>query len=214
MAARIGIVRFPGTTAAADAADAVRAVGGEPVTLWHTDTELDVDAVLLPGGAAHGDALRPGAVAARTPIMEAVAAFAEAGGAVLGLGNGFQILTEAGLLPGTLRPNTTGRFIARTAEVRIERTDTVITRGLEADAVLRLPIAHGHGVYHGDGSAVFRHVDDPNGAVGDIAGIANEAGNVVGTMLRAERAISPLLGSEDGLPLFRSLLDASIASTS
>lgn len=214
MTARIGIVRFPGTTAAADAADAVRTAGGEPVAVWHTDTELGVDAIVLPGGAAHGDALRPGAIAARSPVMEAVRAFAEAGGAVLGLGNGFQILTEAGLLPGTLRPNPTGRFLARTVEVRVERTDTVITRGLDDEAVLRLPIAHGHGVYHGDGSVLFRHLDEPHGPSADIAGIANEAGNIVGTMLRPERAISSLLGSQDGVLLFRTLLDASVSSTS
>lgn len=195
MTRRVGIIRFPGSTGFADAAEAVRLVGAEVHELDHTDTGFDVDVVLLPGGAAHGDALRPGALAALSPVIEPIRRHAEAGGTVIGIGNGFQILTEAGLLPGALLPNESGRFETAMVRVRVETT------GEE----LQLPLAAGHARYHGDGTILLRHLDDPTGSEHDAAGIVS--GSVVGVMVHPERAIHDLLGSTDGIAFLSSLIE-------
>lgn len=223
---RFGIVRFPGSNCDADCARAVsEGLGREAVYLWHKETELgDVDAVLLPGGFSYGDHLRAGAIARCSPIMPAVVDFAEAGGPVIGICNGFQVLCEAHLLPGALVRNRGLRFRHVDVTLRVERADTVLTAACAPGRLLRMPIAHGEGRFvaddetlarlEGEGRVVFRYVDasgeataaaNPNGSQNDIAGMCNPRGNVVGLMPHPERAVSPLLGSEDGLALFRSL---------
>ena len=197
--------------------EAMGLVGAEPEILWHGDaTTKGVDAVIVPGGFAHGDYLRPGAIARFSPIMGAVSEFAAAGGPVVGICNGFQVLTEAGLLPGALQKNAGLKFVCTMVELRVESTDSVLTRGAEAGAVLRVPINHFEGNYTCDADTlaqlrdqdriVLRYVENPNGSIDDIAGICNEGRNVVGLMPHPERATSELLGSIDGLPLLRSIL--------
>jgi phosphoribosylformylglycinamidine synthase I len=219
MAPRIGVVVFPGTNCEHDVVQATEQLGGEGVLLWHGDSALAaVDAVVLPGGFAHGDYLRPGALARFSPIMEAVTTFARQGGPVVGICNGFQVLTEAGLLPGALQKNGRLRFLCQPARLAVTSTASVLTGLAEVGAELVIPINHFSGSYTCDeatrrqlnesGRVVLRYLDNPNGSVDDIAGITNEAGNVVGLMPHPERASHPLLGSEDGLVLLRSLLDA------
>lgn len=197
--------------------EAMRLVGGEPELLWHGDATVNgVDAVIVPGGFAHGDYLRPGAIARFSPVMSAVAEFAAAGGPVVGICNGFQVLTEAGLLPGALQKNAGLKFVCAPAQLRVESTDSVLTRGTEKGAVLSVPINHFEGNYTCDAETlaqlreqdriVLRYVVNPNGSVDDIAGVCNEGRNVVGLMPHPERATSELLGSTDGLPLLRSLI--------
>ena len=219
MTAKIGVVLFPGTNCEHDVAWAIESIGGEPKLLWHADSALgDVDAVVLPGGFAHGDYLRTGAIARFSPVMEAVASFAAEGGPVVGICNGFQILTEAGLLPGALQKNAGLKFRCETVELRVESTDTVLTGEAEQGQILRIPINHFEGNFvcdqdtmrrlrDGD-QVVFRYVDNPNGSLDDIAGICNEGRNVVGLMPHPERAAEPVLGSADGAVLLRSLLGA------
>lgn len=223
---RFGIVRFPGSNCDADCARAVtEGIGRDAVYLWHKETSLDdVDAILLPGGFSYGDHLRAGAIARFSPIMPAVVEFADAGGPVIGICNGFQVLCEAHLLPGALIRNRGLRFRHVDVILRVERTDTVLTGACSEGQSLRMPIAHGEGQFvadadtlarlEGEGRVVFRYVDEegeateaanPNGSQNNIAGICNPAGNVVGLMPHPERAVSSLLGSEDGLALFRSL---------
>ena len=219
MAARIGVVVFPGTNCEHDVVQAVERVGGQGELLWHGDRSLGgVDAVVLPGGFAHGDYLRPGALARFSTIMGAVSEFAQAGGPVVGICNGFQVLTEAGLLPGALQKNGRLRFLCQPAAVRVTSTASVLTSSATLGDELVIPINHFSGSYvcdtetlrqlTEDGRIVLRYVDNPNGSVDDIAGIANEAGNVVGLMPHPERASDALLGSDDGLVLLHSLLDA------
>jgi phosphoribosylformylglycinamidine synthase len=219
MAARIGVVVFPGTNCEHDVVQAVERVGGQGELLWHGDRSLGgVDAVVLPGGFAHGDYLRPGALARFSTIMGAVSEFAQAGGPVVGICNGFQVLTEAGLLPGALQKNGRLRFLCQPATVRVTNTASVLTTAASVGDELVIPINHFSGSYVCDAQTlrqlnesnriVLRYVDNPNGSVDDIAGIANEAGNVVGLMPHPERASDGLLGSDDGLVLLRSLLDA------
>jgi phosphoribosylformylglycinamidine synthase subunit PurQ / glutaminase len=214
---RVGVVVFPGTNCELDVVHAVGCLGGRAEVLWHGDRRLgDVDAVVLPGGFAHGDYLRTGAIARFSPIMDAVTRFAHDGGPVIGICNGFQVLTEAGLLPGALQRNAGLKFVCRTVAVRVESTSSALTRGIAAGAVLRLPVNHGEGNYvcdaatldqlRAEGRVVLRYVDNPNGSLDDIAGVTNEAGNVVGLMPHPERAVEAVLGSEDGAPLLRSLL--------
>lgn len=197
--------------------EAMRLVGGEPELLWHGDATVNgVDAIIVPGGFAHGDYLRPGAIARFSPVMSAVAEFAAAGGPVVGICNGFQVLTEAGLLPGALQKNAGLKFVCAPAQLRVESTDSVLTRGTEKGAVLSVPINHFEGNYTCDAETlaqlrdqdriVLRYVVNPNGSVDDIAGVCNEGRNVVGLMPHPERATSELLGSTDGLPLLRSLI--------
>ncbi len=217
MSPRVGVVLFPGSNCEQDMIEAMGLVGAEPEILWHGDaTTKGVDAVIVPGGFAHGDYLRPGAIARFSPIMGAVSEFAAAGGPVVGICNGFQVLTEAGLLPGALQKNAGLKFVCTMVELRVESTDSVLTRGAEAGSVLRVPINHFEGNYTCDADTlaqlraedriVLRYVENPNGSIDDIAGICNEGRNVVGLMPHPERATSELLGSIDGLPLLRSIL--------
>jgi phosphoribosylformylglycinamidine synthase subunit PurQ / glutaminase len=217
--ARIGVVVFPGTNCEADVAWAVEQAGGSPQLLWHAERGLGaVDAVVIPGGFAHGDYLRTGAIARFSPIMEAVEGFAAAGGPVVGICNGFQILTEAGLLPGALQKNAGLKFRCETVEVRVETSSTVLTSQASPGDILRIPINHFEGNYtcdedtlrrirHAD-QVVFRYVTNPNGSIDDIAGICNSGRNVVGLMPHPERASEAILGSADGAVLMRSLLAA------
>jgi phosphoribosylformylglycinamidine synthase subunit PurQ / glutaminase len=223
VAPRIGVVVFPGTNCEHDVVAAVEAVGGAGVLLWHGDAALaGVDAVVLPGGFAHGDYLRPGALARFPPVMEAVADFARGGGPVVGICNGFQVLTEAGLLPGALQKNGRLRFLCQPVRVVVASTSSVLTSSAAVGDELVIPINHFSGNYTCDvetlcrlqeeDRVVLRYAENPNGSVDAIAGIANEAGNVVGLMPHPERASSPLLGSEDGLVLLCALVGAAGAS--
>ena len=221
MAPRIGVVVFPGSNCEHDVVQAVAAVGAEGVLLWHGDAHVGaVDAVVLPGGFAHGDYLRPGALARFSPVMDAVADFARSGGPVVGICNGFQVLTEAGLLPGALQKNGRLRFLCQPARVVVASTSSVLTAGAALGDELVIPINHFSGNYICDETTLHRlqaeervvlryaEGENPNGSVDAIAGIANEAGNVVGLMPHPERASAALLGSEDGLVLLRSLVGA------
>jgi phosphoribosylformylglycinamidine synthase subunit PurQ / glutaminase len=224
MTVKIGVVLFPGSNCELDVVEAVRSLGGEAEVLWHGDAHLGaVDAVVLPGGFAHGDYLRPGAIARFSPVMAAVSDFARSGGPVVGICNGFQVLAEAGLVPGALQKNRGLKFLCKMAELRVETTDSVLTRGAEVGAVLRIPINHFEGNYTCDDATLERlraedrivltYVDNPNGSVADIAGVCNEGRNVVGLMPHPERACNALLGSADGAVLLRSLVDATVAAT-
>lgn len=219
MAAHIGVVLFPGSNCEHDVIEAVRALGGDAEILWHGDASIgQVDAVVVPGGFAHGDYLRPGAIARFSPVMGAVVEFAAAGGPVLGICNGFQVLTEAGLLPGALQKNRGLKFLCTTVGLRVETTASVLTNQALVGDVLRVPINHFEGNYtcspevlaelRAEDRVVLRYVENPNGSVDDIAGITNEGRNVVGLMPHPERAISELLGSADGVPLLQSFLRA------
>ncbi|MDQ1748542.1 MAG: phosphoribosylformylglycinamidine synthase subunit PurQ / glutaminase [Frankiaceae bacterium] len=219
MTARIGVVTFPGSLDDRDALRAARAAGAEPVPLWHGDHDLrGVDAVVLPGGFSYGDYLRAGAIASFAPVMAEVVAAARAGLPVLGICNGFQVLCESGLLPGALIRNAGLHFVCRDQRLRVESTDTAWTGEYAAGAEIVVPVKNGEGRYVADeatldeleanGRVAFRYVGgNPNGALRDIAGIRNEAGNVVGLMPHPEHAIDPLTGpSADGLGLFVSVL--------
>jgi phosphoribosylformylglycinamidine synthase I len=214
---RVGVVLFPGSNCEQDVVEAVTLLGGEPEILWHGDaTTNGVDAVVVPGGFAHGDYLRPGAIARFSPVMSAVAEHAAAGGPIVGICNGFQVLTEAGLLPGALQKNRGLKFLCTTVELRVESKDSALTRLVDEGATVRIPVNHFEGNYTCDDSmlaelraedrVVLRYVDNPNGSVDDIAGICNAGRNVVGLMPHPERATSELLGSADGLPLLRALV--------
>ena len=216
---RIGVVTFPGSCDDRDARAAVASMGGDPVALWHGDGDLrGVDAVVLPGGFSYGDYLRCGAIARFSPVMGAVAGFARDGGPVLGICNGFQVLCEAGLLPGALLRNAGLRFVCREVEVTVESTASAWTSACPPGASLTIPVKHGEGRYvHDDpaalaaaGQVVFRYAHDgnPNGSTNDIAGVANAEGNVVGLMPHPEHAVDPLTGSVDGLKLFESVVPA------
>ena len=225
----IGIVRFPGSNCDQDVFDAIAATqGARPVWLWHKDTDLaGVRAVILPGGFSYGDYLRVGAIARFSPIMDEVVRFALAGGPVLGICNGFQILAEAELLPGALVRNEGLTFVCRPQWLRIETTESVGTSAYEPGQLVRFPVAHGDGNYEADeptlerieveGRVAFRYVDEqgrrtpeanPNGSAHDIAGVVNEQGNVVGLMPHPDRAMDLLVGSDDGRGVFRSLVEA------
>lgn len=217
MTVRVGVVMFPGSNCEHDVAEAVETLGGDASIVWHGDRSVGpVDAVVLPGGFAHGDYLRPGAIARFSPVMQAVEAFAASGGPVVGICNGFQILTEANLLPGALQKNRGLTFLCEPAQIEVVTDRSVLTHGVEVGTRLRIPINHFEGNYTCDEATlarlreenriVFRYVDNPNGSVGDIAGICNAAGNVVGLMPHPERATDDLLGSADGALLLGSLL--------
>jgi phosphoribosylformylglycinamidine synthase subunit PurQ / glutaminase len=224
---KFGIVTFPGSNCDYDAYQAVvEKLGEDAVFLWHKDHDLQQsDVIVLPGGFSYGDYLRSGAIARFSPVMQDVMAFAKRGGPVLAICNGFQIACEAGLLPGALLRNATLKFVCETVRLRVETTDTMFTNRYERGAVLRIPIAHGDGRYtaddatldrlEGEGRVVFRYLGgpgdadewwSPNGSMRSIAGIVNDAGNVLGMMPHPERAVDPLLGSEDGLGIFESML--------
>ena len=226
---RFGIVILPGSNCDHDTLHVTRNVlGAEAVTLWHKDTDLQgVDCVIIPGGFAYGDYLRAGALAKFAPIMEPIKRHAAEGGLVFGICNGFQVLTEAGLLPGALMRNQHLRFLGRDVYVRSEETDTPFTRDMRNGQVLRMPIAHGEGNYFADESTldelernrqvIFRYCDaegrltsvgNPNGSARNIAGICNRDRNVLGMMPHPERCSEPLLGNADGLSVFRSIAAA------
>ena len=219
MSARIAVLVFPGTNCELDIVHSLEQLGAAPELVFHTETSLGAaDAVVVPGGFAHGDYLRTGAIARFSPVMTAVADHAAAGGPLVGVCNGFQILTEAGLLPGALQKNAGLKFLCTTVECRVETARSVLTSRATPGAVLRLPINHFEGNYTCDAATlerlraedriVLRYVDNPNGALDDIAGICSEHGNVVGLMPHPERASDALLGSDDGVVLLQSLLDA------
>jgi phosphoribosylformylglycinamidine synthase len=219
MTARIGVVTFPGSLDDGDAQRAVRIAGAEPVALWHGDHDLQgVDAVVLPGGFSYGDYLRCGAIARFAPVMREIIAGAKTGLPVLGICNGFQILCESHLLPGALIRNDVRKFVCRDQALRIESTSTLWTGDYEPGQRIVVPLKNGEGGYVADdatldelersGRVVARYLDDnPNGSYRDIAGIANEAGNVVGLMPHPEHAVEPLTGpTTDGLGFFTSIL--------
>ncbi len=215
---RVAVLRFPGSNCDADTLHAAHRAGADAFFVWHRDTDLNgADAVLLPGGFAYGDYLRAGAIARFSPIMEAVGAFAEAGGPVLGICNGFQVLCEAGLLPGALVRNAGLKFLSRPVTIRVEAVDTPFSAAYEEGAIFSVPIAHGEGRYvaapdvvqelEQQRQVVFRYVDDnPNGSVNAIAGVANRARNVVGMMPHPERAAEAILGEARGAGVFESLM--------
>ena len=219
MTARVGVVLFPGSNCEHDAVEAVAALGGKAELVWHGERSLaGFDAVILPGGFAHGDYLRPGAIARFSPVMDGVREFAASGGPVVGICNGFQVLTEAGLLPGALQKNAGLKFLCTTVELRVETTASALTGEAQQGQLLRVPINHFEGNFTADAPTldalraedrvVLRYVDNPNGSADAIAGICNEGRNVVGLMPHPERAVDPLLGSTDGSVLLRSLLAA------
>jgi len=217
---KFGVIVFPGSNCDHDAWFAVNRNLGHPAEyIWHDSPTLGgVDAVILPGGFAYGDYLRCGAIAKFSPVMAAVRKFAAEGGPVLGICNGFQILVEAGLLPGALIRNRNLKFICREVRLRTETLDSPFTSAAERGQILRMPIAHGEGCYIADERTLdelaaedrvaFRYVENPNGSMRDIAGILNGRRNVLGLMPHPERATEPLMGSSDGLVVFRSLVMA------
>jgi phosphoribosylformylglycinamidine synthase subunit PurQ / glutaminase len=224
---KFGIVTFPGSNGDYDAyRGVIEGLGEDAVYLWHKDHDLQsVDVVILPGGFSYGDYLRAGAIARFSPIMNEVRAHAERGAPVLAICNGFQVACEAGLLPGALLRNASLKFVCAPISLRVENTATMFTSGYDEKEIVTLPIAHGDGRYsaddgtlqrlEGEGQVVFRYAPDPiqaeeaynpNGSMNDIAGITNAGGNVLGMMPHPERAVDPLLGPADGLPLFESIL--------
>ena len=229
MPVRVGVVVFPGSNCDRDTLHALELAGAEPLALWHEQATLDgVAAVVLPGGFAYGDYLRAGVIARFSPIMRAVTAFAGAGGLVLGICNGFQVLAEAGLVPGALLRNASLRFAGRDVSIAPERLDTAFTHALASRRPLRMPVAHGEGCYYADdatldmlerdGQVLFRYVGEagrpagsgdpanPNGSLRAIAGVLNRPGNVGGLMPHPERAAEAILGSDDGMGIIRSLV--------
>jgi phosphoribosylformylglycinamidine synthase len=221
---RIAVITFPGSNDDGDAVLALELLGAEAVTVWHADTSLPegTAGVVLPGGFSYGDYLRCGAIARFAPVMDAVAAFAAAGCPVLGICNGFQILCEAGLLPGVLRLNRQQEFICRDVAVTVESTSSAFAGGWELGQELVIPVKHGEGNWYADddlvallercGQIAFRYAEDVNGAVGRIAGVTNEAGNVLGLMPHPEHAVDPLLGPVGGVPVLEGLIAAARAT--
>jgi phosphoribosylformylglycinamidine synthase subunit PurQ / glutaminase len=215
---RFGVIQFPGSCDEADALSACRRFADAEL-LWHADPDLHgADAVIIPGGFSYGDYLRAGAIARFSPVMESVGEFALAGGPVLGICNGFQVLCEAGLLPGALLPNTSLRFVCRQVDLEVVNPDTPFTRACESDAVLSIPIKHTTGRFYApdealdeleaNGQVVLRYGEgqNPNGSLRDIAGVANSQKNVMGLMPHPEHAVDPLTGSTGGGRLFESLV--------
>jgi phosphoribosylformylglycinamidine synthase I len=216
----VAVIVFPGSNDDHDAAWALGAMGADPRLVWHAETTLPegTGAVVLPGGFSYGDYLRAGAIASVAPVMDAVRAFASSGGPVLGICNGFQTLCEARLLPGALRPNHQLEFVCRDARVGVESAKTLFTRRCELGQELTIPVKHGDGAWYADegtfvqvaarGQIVLRYAEDVNGSLGNVAGVVNEAGNVMGLMPHPEHAVDPLLGSADGGLLLAALVDA------
>lgn len=213
---KIGIVVFPGSNCDVDCFRAVQNIcGGTVKFLWHKDTSLDCDAIIIPGGFSYGDYLRSGAIARYSPILNSVIKAADKGMPILGICNGFQILTEAGLLPGTLMRNRDLKFICKTVGIRLENIQTPFTKRGQKNHVYQIPIAHGDGNYfleeqdlktlEDNGQVVFRYEDNPNGSIHNIAGVCNKAGNVVGLMPHPERVCDEVLGGTDGRFFFESL---------
>jgi len=217
---KFGVVIFPGSNCDHDCYYAIKTVTGQPVEfIWHQDTSVKgFDAVILPGGFAYGDYLRTGALAKFSPVMQAVREFADKGGLVIGICNGFQILTEAGLLPGALMRNSNMKYICKFLKLRTETTDTPFTNQLSKGQLLNVPIGHGEGNYfadeetlkelEGNGQVAFRYVENPNGSIHDIAGIVNKGRNVLGMMPHPDRSSEGILGSTDGKLIFESMVNA------
>ena len=217
---KAAIIVFPGSNRENDVRDAlVNLTGRTPIMVWHGDTELPkVDLIVVPGGFSYGDYLRCGAIAAHSPVMREIRKRADAGAAVLGICNGFQILTETGLLPGALLRNAGLKFVCRNVTLKVENTQTLFTAGYDKDQELSVPVAHHDGNYfaddatldrlEGNGQIAFRYVDNPNGSIRNIAGIFNETKNVLGLMPHPENATDGLLGSTDGSALFRGMAEA------
>ncbi len=232
MTVRIGVVVFPGSNRDIDAINAIQVAGAEPALLWHEQASLDgVAAILLPGGFAYGDYLRAGVIARFSPVMRSIATFASDGGLVLGICNGFQVLTEAHLLPGALLRNRGLRFVSRQVAIAPERLDSPFTHAISERGPLRMPVAHGEGCFFADdaaldelerdGDVLFRYVREdgsraggeedranPNGSLRAIAGVTNAAGNVAGLMPHPETAVEGVLGSDDGLGIIRSFVES------
>jgi phosphoribosylformylglycinamidine synthase I len=220
---RIAIVTFPGSNDDGDALLALELLGAAPVRVWHADAALPegTEGVVLPGGFSYGDYLRCGAIARFAPVMESVATFARDGGPVLGICNGFQILCEAGLLPGVLRLNRQQQFVCADVTVTVESTASAFAGSWAVGEELVIPIKHGEGNWYGDddllaaleaaGQIAFRYTEDVNGAVGRVAGVTNEAGNILGLMPHPEHAVDPLLGPTGGVPVLRGLMEAALA---
>jgi phosphoribosylformylglycinamidine synthase len=218
----VAVPVFPGSNDDRDAASALERLGARAQRVWHDEGELPeaTAAVVLPGGFSYGDYLRCGAMARFSPVVRAITAFAADGGLVLGICNGFQILTEAGLLPGVLRPNASLTFVCRDVRVQVERDDLPFTARAQTGDALTIPVKHGEGCWFADeallaeleasGQIVLRYAagENPNGSVADVAGVCNEAGNVLGLMPHPEHAVDPLLGSTDGAAILGSLVDA------
>jgi phosphoribosylformylglycinamidine synthase len=213
------VVVFPGSNCEHDAVQGLELAGTTAELVWHTETDLSrFDLVVLPGGFAHGDYLRPGALARISPVMDAVSSFAANGGPVVGICNGFQVLTEAGLLPGALQKNNHLTFNCKDSVLEVASSRSVLTNGVAVGTKLSIPINHFSGSYvcteetlrelHENDQVVLRYVENPNGSLDDIAGISNAQGNVVGLMPHPERACSALLGSTDGLVLLQALVGA------
>ena len=237
MTVRVGVVVFPGSNCDRDTLHGLSVAGAEPVELWHEQASLDgVAAVVLPGGFAYGDYLRAGVIARFSPVMRSVAGFAAEGGLVLGICNGFQVLAEAGLVPGALLRNRSLRFLGRDVTIAPERLDTPFTHAIEERRPLRMPVAHGEGCYFADdatldalerdGQVLFRYVRpdgaaatdvdtsaNPNGSLRAIAGVLNAKGNVAGLMPHPERASEAILGSDDGIGILRSLVDSAVRAS-
>jgi phosphoribosylformylglycinamidine synthase I len=224
---KAAVVVLPGLNRDRDMIAALTKISGKtPVTVWQTDTEIpDVDLVVIPGGFSYGDYLRCGAIAARMPVMRAVAEKAEKGVQVIGVCNGFQILVEAGMLPGALMRNDHLKFVCREVKLRVENANTSFTRNYAPGQIIRAPVAHHDGNYfadpetlariEGEGRVLFRYAEstNPNGSINDIAGIVNDRGNVLGLMPHPEHAVDPLTGSDDGLPLFTAMASAPAAAS-
>jgi phosphoribosylformylglycinamidine synthase I len=220
---KFGVVIFPGSNCDHDCYYAIESVLGKPVEfIWHQDTSVKgFDAIILPGGFAYGDYLRTGALAKFSPVMKAIGEFANKGGLVYGICNGFQILTEAGLLPGALLRNVTMKYICKFVELRTETVNTPYTNLLNKGQILRIPIGHGEGNFYADADTlmriedndqvVFRYVDNPNGSLHDIAGIVNNKRNVLGMMPHPDRSSEAILGSADGKLIFESMVNALVS---
>ncbi|SHK12396.1 phosphoribosylformylglycinamidine synthase subunit I [Anaerobranca californiensis DSM 14826] len=215
---KFGVVLFPGSNCDKDAEYAVNFLGQSCEMLWHKEKNFKgIDCIILPGGFSYGDYLRAGAIARFAPIMERVVEFAQKGGLVMGICNGFQILTEVGLLPGVLIRNKNLRFVCDIVPIRVENTEVPYTYNLKKGDILKLPIAHGEGNYYIDNKGleelkknnqiVFSYLDNPNGSVENIAGIVNIKGNVLGMMPHPERGVEKVLGSEDGMKILKSVIN-------
>ena len=219
MSPTIGVLVLPGSNCEQDAVEVVKDLGAEALLLWHGSPEIgDVDGVIIPGGFAHGDYLRPGAIARFSPAMESIVDFAEKGGPVVGICNGFQILTEVGILPGALQKNIGLKFLCKTVSLKVESTNSILTSKTQIGVELKIPINHFEGNYtcsedtlkdlKNNDRILLTYKDNPNGSMGNIAGICNKERNVVGLMPHPERACHDLLGSTDGIPLLQSFLES------